>query len=176
MTHMPSIYSVRIVECIVNPSEEALPLTESEQRLRDRFVEEYLDDYDVLQAAIRCGFSEQFARDYGKRFMTEPYTLSRIKERSKELGVDTEIEGHRRRMIAMLYREANDKVSGSGGSRVSALSQLSKILGLDAPVKTQQEVKVTGFTGDLSNIPVDKLEEMKKMLYAPTPSPAPAPE
>ena len=148
----------------MNPSECAMPLTESERQLRDRFVKQYLEDYDQVQAAIRCGFSASYAKDYAARFMAEPYTLNRISEASKEMGAVTDEDKHRLRIVASLYREANYHGHGSShGGRVSALSQLSKILGIEAPVKT--DVKVTGIGTDLSHLSPAELEAIKSKIY-----------
>lgn len=160
----------------MNPSEMATNLTELERELRDRFVDEYLKDYDQTRALIRCGYAQQYAKDYAIRFMAEPYTLSRLEEKSRELGVMTEDDIHRKRIIAGLYREANNMGTGSShGGRVSAYSQLSKILGIEAPVKTQTEMKVTGIGPDVSHLSVADLEAIKNKVYGKPPAvPAPS--
>ncbi len=118
-------------------------LTKAEKRLRDRFVEEYLKDYDGVCAALRLGYAEAFAPQYAEKFLSESYTQRTLSRREDELGLK-ETDQHRRRVIASLYREANNRGHGSShGARVAALSKLSAIFGLDAPVKTQQELTVT---------------------------------
>ena len=146
-------------------SQFATALTETERNMRDRFVNEYLEDFDAVSALVRCGYAIQFAKDYAPRFMAEPYTLNRVKERQLEIGVQTDDDIHRRRIIAKLYREA-DNMASNGGSRVSALAQLSKILGIEAPVKTETNVNLKSTGIDLSHVPVAELERIKQTIYA----------
>lgn len=145
-------------------SELADTLTKQERDFRERFVEQYLVDYDAYSAAIRLGYQEAFARQYAKQFMAEPYTLNRIAEREAEMGILTEEDQHRKKIVAGLYREAYNR-SNSGSARVAALAQLAKIIGIEAPAKTQQEVRVTTDSPDLSHLSVDELEEIKRKLY-----------
>jgi hypothetical protein len=139
-------------------------LTKQEKALRQRFVAEYLADYDSVGAAIRLGYQEAFAQQYAKQFLTEPYTLKLIKEKEAEFGILTEDDQHRKKIVAGLYREAHSRFN-SGSARVAALTQLAKIIGIEAPVKTQQEVRVTTDSPELGHLTVAELEEIKKKLY-----------
>lgn len=139
-------------------------LTKQEKALRQRFVAEYLVDYDAIGAAIRLGYQEAFAQQYAKQFLTEPYTLKLIKEKEAEFGILTEDDQHRKKIVAGLYREAHSRFN-SGSARVAALTQLAKIIGIEAPVKTQQEVRVTTDSPELGHLSVAELEEIKRKLY-----------
>jgi hypothetical protein len=139
-------------------------LTKQEKALRQRFVAEYLADYDSVGAAIRLGYQEAFAQQYAKQFLTEPYTLKLIKEKEAEFGILTEDDQHRKKIVAGLYREAHSRFN-SGSARVAALTQLAKIIGIEAPVKTQQEVRVTTDSPELGHLSVAELEEIKRKLY-----------
>ena len=145
-------------------SEMADTLTKQEKALRQRFVAEYLADYDAIDAAIRLGYQEAFAQQYAKQFLTEPYTLKLIKEKEAEFGILTEDDQHRKKIVAGLYREAHSRFN-SGSARVAALTQLAKIIGIEAPVKTQQEVRVTTDSPELGHLTVAELEEIKRKLY-----------
>ena len=145
-------------------SEMADTLTKQEKALRQRFVAEYLADYDSVGAAIRLGYQEVFAQQYAKQFLTEPYTLKLIKEKEAEFGILTEDDQHRKKIVAGLYREAYSRFN-SGSARVAALTQLAKIIGIEAPVKTQQEVRVTTDSPELGHLSVAELEEIKRKLY-----------
>lgn len=145
-------------------SEMADTLTKQEKALRQRFVAEYLEDYDAIGAAIRLGYQEAFAQQYAKQFLTEPYTLKLIKEKEAEFGILTEDDQHRKKIVAGLYREAHSRFN-SGSARVAALTQLAKIIGIEAPVKTQQEVRVTTDSPELGHLTVAELEEIKRKLY-----------
>lgn len=148
-------------------SEMADTLTKQERALRQRFVEEYLADYDAFAAAIRLGYQEAFAQQYAKQFLTEPYTLKLIKEKEAEFGILTEEDQHRKKIVAGLYREAHSRFN-SGSARVAALTQLAKIIGIEAPVKTEQQVKLTTDSPQLGHLTVAEMEEIKKKLYDPS--------
>lgn len=142
-------------------SEMAETLTKQERTLRQRFVEEYLADYDPVAAAIRLGYQEAFAQQYAKQFLGEPYTLRLIKEKEAEFGILTEEDQHRRKIVAGLYREAYNRFN-TGSARVAALTQLAKIVGIEAPVKT--ELKVEAEQQDLSNLSMDELKQLHALM------------
>ena len=148
-------------------SELADTLTKQERALRQRFVEQYLVDYDAYSATIRLGYQEAFAQQYAKQFLAEPYTLRLIKEKEAEFGILTEEDQHRKKIVAGLYREAHSRFN-SGSARVAALTQLAKIIGIEAPVKTEQQVKLTTDSPELGHLTVAEMEEIKKKLYDPS--------
>lgn len=145
-------------------SEWADTLTKQERAVRQRFVEEYLTDYEAVSAAIRLGYQPAFAEQYARKFLTEPYTLKLIKEHEAKLGIQTEDEQHRRKIITGLYRIAHNRHSPAS-AQVAAYSQIARITGIEAPVKTQQEVRVTTDSPELSHLTVVELEEIKNKLY-----------
>lgn len=118
-------------------------LSHSEMLLRDKFVKEYLRDYDALAASIRIGYSLAFAKEFSARFMSETYVLNKIKQlevASEECDMDDEV-AQKRKVYASLWREANYVGLGSSQSaRVAALAKLSSFLGMDAPTRSQQEL------------------------------------
>ena len=142
-------------------SELADTLTKQEKALRQRFVAEYLADYDAFAAAIRLGYQEAFAQQYAKQFLTEPYTLKLIKEKEAKFGILTEEDQHRKKIVSGLYREAHSRFN-SGSARVAALTQLAKIIGIEAPVKT--ELKVEAEQQDLSNLSIDELKQFQALM------------
>ncbi len=154
-------------EALVNQ----VQLTENERAIRERFVGEYLTDYDAFGAAIRIGYSEAYARTFASQFMQETYVRQLITKGEEGLGVVTENDQHKRKIITGLYRIANSR-NVSASAQVAAFAKLSGILGLDAPVKTQQEVIVKDAGPELGHLSVEELEQIKLKLYAP---PAPAP-
>lgn len=143
-------------------SELADTLTKQERLLRQRFVAEYLDDYDAVGAAIRLGYQEAFALQYSKKFLTEPYTLKLIKEKEAEFGILTEEDQHRKKIVSGLYREAYSRFN-SGSARVSALTQIAKIIGIEAPVKS--EVKLLDADSTLGHLTLEEKIAIKKKLY-----------
>lgn len=132
-------------------------LTPKERELRDRFVEEYVIDYDRIKAAIRCGYSESFADTYSNKFLTEAYVQQRIQkaELDEASSPEAEADADRRRIRAALLREANYRGPGSShAARVNALSQLSKIRDMEASkkvdIKTLGGVMVVPGTSDIA--------------------------
>lgn len=122
-------------------AEMADTLTKAEKALRDRFVDEYVKDYDAFCAALRIGYAEAFAAQYSQQFLREPYTQQRLSKVQEEIGETNEDTQHKKRIIAGLYRLANERGMGSShGGRVAAYNTLVKVLGLEAPVKSVVEV------------------------------------
>lgn len=119
-------------------------LTESEKRIRDAFVREYLEDYSHINAAIRVGFMKSFAEDYANKFMAEPYVQQKIRELELDAGIKDDNDRDRRLVLATLKREMQYRGAGSAHSaRVSAAAQLAKLLGMEPALKTKTEVSVT---------------------------------
>jgi hypothetical protein len=128
-------------------TEMAINLTAAEKALRDRFVKEYMKDYDALGAATRVGYSSSYAGQFAGQFMQEPYTRLAISKAEEALGGKTEKERHRKRVVTMLYREANARGAGtSHGARVSALGRIGTMLGLDEPAKIEVTEKTSAVT------------------------------
>lgn len=130
-------------------SDEAMApeLSAAEKALRDRFVKEYLIDYDQTRAAMRCGYGESFASAYADKFMLEPYVQQQIK--AQELAFaedpDAEEENTKRIIRAGLLREANYRGPGSSHSaRVNALAKLAVIHDMDAPTKVEADILQRG--------------------------------
>jgi hypothetical protein len=154
-----------------NDIELASTLSEDEQAQRRRFVQEYLVDYDPLGAAIRIGFAKGYAAQYAAQFMEEPFVRKLIAEDGASLGILADPISHKQKILAGLYREANSKFN-SGAARVAAFTQISKITGNDAPIKTEQAVTVTAKGPDTSHLSIEDLEEIKrKMFGAPDAAP-----
>jgi hypothetical protein len=130
-------------------TEDALApqLSEGEKQLRDRFVNEYMVDFDQKAAAIRVGFLPSFAEQYASVFMQESYVQQKIAEKQKESATDEKVESEetKRRIRAALLRESNYRGPGSShAARVGALGKLTQIYGMEAPIKTLQELTHKG--------------------------------
>jgi hypothetical protein len=116
-------------------------LTASEMVLRDRFVKEYLQDYDAFRAAIRIGYTVPYAKEFSIRFMNEPYVLNKLRELETQPEDDYDEISQKKKIVSALWREANNQGSGSSQSaRVAALSKLSAFYGMDAPSRSQAEL------------------------------------
>ncbi len=118
---------------IPSQTPEGRQYTDAEKALRDLFVIEYLVDYDPVKAAMRCNFGGQFAIEYSKKFMAEPYVQQRISQLGTSADVDPEelSSFNRRRIREQLTREAFYYGPGSShAARVAALKALSDIEGM----------------------------------------------
>jgi hypothetical protein len=114
---------------------DAPTLADHEIRLREKFISQYVLDFDQYQAALRIGYQSTTALQMAQTFMQCGYVSARLEEERARLGICTEIEIHRHRIVSGLYRVANSK-KVTASAQVSAFAQLSKILGLEAPAKT----------------------------------------
>ena len=109
--------------------------------LRDRFVQEYLTDYDPFKAAIRIGYAPAYAKDFCQRFMQEPYVLGKIRDAEGGTTDDLDVEVQKKMIVTALWREAKNMGAGSTqAARVAALAKLSAFYGMDAPKKSQTEL------------------------------------
>jgi hypothetical protein len=123
--------------------EEALipcTLTESEMRLRDKFAQEYITDYDAYATCVRIGYSHTYAIQFAIKFMQEPYVQQAIKKlETTPDEMDEAVE--KKKILAGMWREANFHGAGSSqAARVAALSKLSAFYGMDAPTRSKSEI------------------------------------
>lgn len=115
-------------------------LTASEKELLDRFVVEYRVDYDYLKAAIRVGFEGEIAKRQAVRLKFNSYVQRQIAEALIAQPDDPKCSAvnNEQRIINSLFKEANYKGSGSShGARVSALSKLAGICGIEKPIESK---------------------------------------
>ena len=144
-------------------SQYAEPLTENERTIRERFAREYVVDFSGPAALIRCGYASAYADEYSKRFLNEPYTKNLIAQYEESVA-DLSPEEDRKRMIKALYRLIDSPYTRDS-AKVSAIAQLCKIKGLEAPVKTETELNVKNTGIDLSHMSVAELEDIKNKVY-----------
>ena len=105
---------------------------------RESFVTQYMVDFDAHQAALRLNYGEKSAAAAAAWFMADSYVLNRIEQEQKKLGISTEEDIHRHRIVTGLYRIANNGRTPAS-AKVAAWAQLSKILGVEKIVKPPQE-------------------------------------
>lgn len=110
------------------------PPNETQRAQLDRFVVEYLRDYDAVGACLRLGYGAEHARTLAGQFIQYPYVASRIRDvEEADKDEDDESEIIRKRVKAGLLREANNFGEGSSQSaRVAALMALGKIAGMES--------------------------------------------
>lgn len=122
------------------------PLSQAECEFRDRFVNEYLVDYDAFRATIRMGFLKDFASDTAAKMMCDPYVQRQIKVEEAKVQASGTVKDDARvkQVMASLFEQAHFHGHGaSHGARVSALKTIADILGMNAPVKTEAKVDIT---------------------------------
>ncbi len=120
-------------------------MNERDKKLRDMFVDEYLKDNDATAAASRVGFQNAFAEQYGQKFKGEAYVQKRLQMLREQQPEDQKDYEKKVKLSVMRNLEfvMNTKYF-SGSSRVSAARALADILGMNAPVKSQQTLTHQG--------------------------------
>lgn len=106
-------------------------LTPGEMHARDKFVEQYLIDYDAYKACLRCGYLEAYAKERSVTLMADPYVAWALQKRQDTHAEDADVL--KNRVVQGLVREANNYGEGSSHTaRVTALKQLAEIYGVEA--------------------------------------------
>jgi hypothetical protein len=111
------------------PREHYAPALDADAiAVRDRFVEEYLKDYEPVNACLRCGFAMAFAVQWAPFFMTDTYVQRRIIEltRAPQLSAADQ-DLHDRALLENTLREAMQK--GHYATRVSAAKAFGELKG-----------------------------------------------
>ena len=95
---------------------------------QQRFVEEYLVDFNATRAAARAGYSPRTANEQGARLLAKASVCEAVEAGKAELAERTLVTAEE--VIEGLKREAEYHGDGaSHGARVAALSHLAKIAG-----------------------------------------------
>lgn len=133
------------VEISTPESMAAGSLPQSQLDLRDRFVAQYVIDYDSIEATKRLGYPGDFARDIAAKFMNCPYVALKVQKYEDEQELEGNLDQEQRRLVAQLRKEAAYYGPGSShAARVAALGKLASIRKLDAPIKHQMDVTNRG--------------------------------
>lgn len=121
------------------PDPEFLTLNNKMRARYDRFVAEFVFDYNASQAMMRMGYAQAGASVRAHTWLKHPYVQWKLKDYVNKLEAQTLCT--RGNVIAMLVREANYYgPDGNAASRVAACRQLAKALGLNV-LKIEQEVR-----------------------------------
>ncbi|HDS1139592.1 TPA: terminase small subunit [Stenotrophomonas maltophilia] len=134
------------------------PLTPKQQR----FVQEYLQDHNGTQAAIRAGYSESTARQQGSRLLTEPRIQAAVRAGQQKVAKKAEVtidslmaELEQARKLALKEKQASAAVTATMGK--------GKLAGL-----LVEKHKHSGAIGtyDLKNLSDDDLDRLEQILGA----------
>lgn len=106
---------------------------------KQRFVEEYVIDFNATKAAINAGYSEKTARSISCELLTKPDIRRAIKQLLDQLSADSYVS--REVILTGLLKEAMGTGENSTPtSRVNAWSQLGKLSGLYTDTSPQTSV------------------------------------
>lgn len=101
---------------------------------QQRFVEEYVIDFNATRAAINAGYSEKTARSIGSELLTKPDIRKAVKLQLEELSTDSYVS--REVILTGLLKEAMGRGDNcTATSRVSAWDKLAKLSGLYVDTK-----------------------------------------
>lgn len=129
---------------------------------QERFVEEYLVDFNATQAAIRAGYSAKTAKSIGQENLTKPVISAAIAEHRASLTQKTALT--RELIVEGLLREAlYTGKNASHGARVAAWTQLGRIQGVYIEDHAQRG---DGLMAMLDTMSGDELESMESLLNA----------
>lgn len=80
--------------------------------MQDRFVDEWLIDFNGTQAAIRAGYSERSARSIAGRLLTKDNIQAEISRRQRDLQRRTEVSQERvvKELARVAFADATDYV------------------------------------------------------------------
>lgn len=129
-------------------------LSSVEKQLRDLFIQNYMIDYDGYTAAIRCGFTANFAEQYAREFLGESYVQNEIARlRSVDNFSEEEQLAQDRALISNTLRQACN--NGPYASRVAAAKALAEVRGLSKPqgVDTENEL-IEAFKSFAKQVPL----------------------
>ena len=94
---------------------------------QQRFVEEYLVDFNATQAAIRAGYSAKTAHVIGCENLRKPNITDALAERAERLTEEADVTT--RDVIDGLLKEARFEGDGSShAARIAAWAHLGKYL------------------------------------------------
>lgn len=108
-------------------------------KLRDKqekFVQEYLIDFNASQAAIRAGYSEKTSRAIGSELLTNPNIQERIKELQSQTVQKLNITKDE---ILINLKTIMDMhlMNDNPNAALKAIEILNKMLGLNEPDKQE---------------------------------------
>lgn len=138
-----------------NPLSYDPPPSPQQMALWDKFVEEYVKDYQSVSAALRVGFSMAFAQEYGPLFLSKPYVQRKIMEhKSKPAEPEEDRLARIKQRIESVYTRAME--CGDPKIAVAAAAKLGEMYGLHEPAdKSGEELSklVDAFKEIAKNVP-----------------------
>lgn len=107
-------------------------LTDDERALRDSFIAEYMMDFNVFLAAIRCGFTPAHALDWGKKLFEDVYVQRQLIILTRKAPENPEAQAQAdKELIANTYRNA--MATGTKSEQIAAARALAAMRGFEKP-------------------------------------------
>lgn len=107
-----------------------------------RWMDEYLVDFNGAAAAVRAGYSPKTARSIASELLTKPDIRAILEARQNDMAKKFQIT--RQGVIQGLLEAVNmGREQQNPSAMVTALRELSKMLGFDAPEVKRVELKPT---------------------------------
>lgn len=120
--------------------------SESQKALLDKFVAEYVKDFNAIAANIRVGFNAIYAKEYANVFLGKPYVQRKIMEfKSAPQPDEASRIAQLKQRVESVYIMAME--SGDLKAAVTAATKLGEMHGfMEAPDKSGEELsKVVDF-------------------------------
>ena len=126
----------QVIDCELDPSEEfdvikgwaeGRALSASARVQRQAFVNEFMKDFDGVKACVRLGASDPVVM--WRRLNRCAFTQRLISKHLEEWEASATVT--RNKLVAVLWREANDFIHGTAATRVAAATKLGKLMGYE---------------------------------------------
>ena len=137
--------------------------------MQDRFVDEWLIDFNGTQAAIRAGYSERSARSIAGRLLTKDNIQAEISRRQKDLQRRTEVSQERvvKELARVAFADATDyvqvetrTVEKDDGTEVSYQTVTLKNT---AELSPEQRAAIAGIKQGANGIEVKLCDKLKAL-------------
>ena len=109
---------------------------------QQRFVREYILDFNGAQAAIRAGYSQKAAKEVAYRLLTYTHVTQAVEQQAQEAARKLQIT-RETVLQGLLEAAAMAKEEGSTLALVSAWREVAKLMGFYPSSRVQIESKVT---------------------------------
>lgn len=133
------------------------------KRLREKFVREYIKDFNGSEAMRRMGYKHSAVHVHASKFLRHPYTQWFLRKLMDEMDEKSIV--NRNIVLLGLVREANERGPDSTHSaRVSAFKTIARCLGMEVH-KVDGKIAIEG--GGVLAVPlVGSVEDWEKLSTA----------
>jgi len=113
-------------------------ITEDEYQLRKSFAEFFCYYHDAIKSCIALGIEKAYAEEWARFLMADCITRQLIQERHEYLATENGLKEVKNVVITKLMELGDFAGEGSShGARVTAWTNIARILGLDKPETTE---------------------------------------